>query len=193
MLRPISEEMNQMCCHQILVRVRRRRRRKLESVGKRRRRRRKREGGNRTGGGKEEGIYILKVGVEFCGRGCGKAHCPTWGHSCHSENETDLPPVNLLLLPPFLITSGTVFLCSFPSSPSSFFYSAVCDPPPPSLPFPLLKNIRYRPSSSLSSSLSLSLCLVQLDKPALPFLTWLFGISAALLHGILILYSLYSE
>ena len=145
-----------MCCHQILVRVRRRRR-KLESVGKRRRRRRKREGGNRTGGGKEEGIYILKVGVEFCGRGCGKAHCPTWGHSCHSENETDLPPVNLLLLPPFLITSGTVFLCSFPSSPSSFFYSAVCDPPPPSLPFPLLKNIRYRPSSSLSSSLSLSM------------------------------------
>jgi hypothetical protein len=53
---------------------------KLESVGKSVRHAYIQKSGSAGGGGEKnttrEGIYMY-VGVEFCGRGCRKAHCPS--------------------------------------------------------------------------------------------------------------------
>jgi len=77
-----------------------------------------------------EGIYILKLVSNFVAEGVEKHTVPLsdMGHSCHLENETDLPPVNPHHLFLHALSSPTLhrFLCSFLLS----FYSMIPVSPP---------------------------------------------------------------
>lgn len=90
--------------------------------------------------------------------------CPTWAHSCHFENEIDLPPVNPHhLLPPcplityssqVLMFFSTFFLFHDPSEPTSHTHSSFVSQStahfslfPPSVPLRCLDFFHLLPSA----------------------------------------------
>jgi hypothetical protein len=109
------------------------------------------------GGGEKnttrEGIYMY-VGVEFCGRGCRKAHCPSVRHGPTvvtlkmKLTSLQLTPTTFFL---HALSSPTLhrFLCSF----QHFFYSMIPVSPPLTHTLPLLAKVPPISPSFLPQSL----------------------------------------